>query len=203
MSEAEPPSLSPPPSPRVRGAREHVERVRLLLATGTKERDVTSRFRFMIMAVYSCRGVIELLLEAADMQESGWEERKALEPKLRAVIPFYDLIERIRIHDFHRFGVVAPDPRSQQTMYGGRVTLTVPGRGAAALSIGPGGPVYTLGNGATVKRRRALLWEDDRFFDEESRAWASLPDLLDGFLAHAEDAISRFEQGPQAEEQST
>lgn len=51
-----------------------------------------------------------MILEAADKGELS-RTREELKLHLREQIPWYDLIERIRIHDSHRFGLMPPGPR--------------------------------------------------------------------------------------------
>src|SRR6266481_3788534 len=48
-----------------------------------------------------------------------------------------------RIHDFHRFGCVPPDPKYHMVLYGGPSKL-VANQGAAVLAILSEGPKFTL-----------------------------------------------------------
>src|SRR5262245_43513705 len=91
--------------PRLRGVREHFERAQFLLGLARVQREGKASYRLMLAAVYSCRGMIELMLEAAEKQEANGLSRDALEDRISPMVPYYALIERIRIHDFHRFGI--------------------------------------------------------------------------------------------------
>jgi len=108
--------------PRVAGVREHYERVKFFHALAERCSDPVGKFRLLVAGVYSARGVVELILDKADKGQLN-RTRQDLEPHLRAQIPWYDLIERIRIHDFHRFGLVLPDPRFRVTSLCGPVDL--------------------------------------------------------------------------------
>jgi hypothetical protein len=55
--------------PRLRGVREHLERAQFLLDLAVKEKDAKAAYRLMLAAVYSCRALTELILEAAEKQE--------------------------------------------------------------------------------------------------------------------------------------
>src|SRR5712691_10036374 len=61
-------------------------------------------------------------------------------PKV-GVNPFY--LSNDRIHDFHRFGCVPPDPKYHMVLYGGPSKL-VANQGAAVLAILSEGPKFTL-----------------------------------------------------------
>jgi hypothetical protein len=90
----------------------------------------------MVAAIYSCRAFSELLLEAADHRELRVEDRyltrQDVEADLMSRLPFYFLVERIRIHDFHRFGISPPNPQVNQVFIGGPITLKTQ-HGTAAI----------------------------------------------------------------------
>ena len=110
------------PDPRVTGVREHYQRVRFFRALAEECPDAKSKFRLLLAGVYSARGVVELIFEAADKGQLNIT-REDLKAHLCAQIRRYDLIERIRIHDFHRLGLVPPDPRFKVMMQRGPVKL--------------------------------------------------------------------------------
>jgi hypothetical protein len=96
------------PGPRLAGVREHLERVNMFLGVALAQTNPAVRFRLSIAAVYSCRAISELMLTAAEKQEvktfCGSDDKANRD----ALEQFYYLIERIRIHDFHRFGLTSP-----------------------------------------------------------------------------------------------
>ena len=108
--------------PRVAGVREHYERVKFFRALAETCSDAAGKFRLLLAGVYSARGVVELIFEAADKGQLNIT-REDLKAHLCAQIRRYDLIERIRIHDFHRLGLVPPDPRFKVMMQRGPVKL--------------------------------------------------------------------------------
>lgn len=133
-------------SPRARGIREHLERAQLFFDLAGKEKDPKVRYRLMLGAVYSCRAITELMLEAAEKQEvknlknpDPKKNRDALERQVTSKLPYYALLERIRIHDFHRFGLVPPDPNFKQMMFGGPMKLAAQ-KGVAAVAVADQGP---------------------------------------------------------------
>lgn len=185
-------------SPRLAGVHEHLERVRLFFGMARGEADAATRFRLMIAAVYSCRAITELILEAAEKQElaafrgrDSKASRDALEAQIAPRTPFYYLIERIRIHDFHRFGLAAPDPDYRQMTFGGPVRVTAR-RGMAALWITPQGPVVATAGESHVKLQRPLLVQDGEFFDDETQGFVKLDELLAAFVEKAPGLIEEL-----------
>ncbi len=55
--------------PRLRGVLEHLERAQLLFDLANKENEFKTKYRLMVTAIYSCRAITELMLEAAQKQE--------------------------------------------------------------------------------------------------------------------------------------
>ena len=139
--------------PRLRGVREHLERAHFLLDLAVKGKDAKAAYRLMLAAVYSCRALTELMLEAAQKQEMKHLKdpdpkvnRDTLEGQISGKLPYYPLVERIRIHDFHRFGLVPPDPNRKQGMFAGPMKLMVQ-KGTAAVAVTAQGPrAPTTGN---------------------------------------------------------
>jgi len=186
-------------SPRLQGVCEHLERAQFLFELAQQASDPKTQYRLMITAIYSCRAITELMLEAAEKQEvknfqdpDPKNSRKALEMQIEPELPFYSLIERIRIHDFHRFGLVPPDPRLKQVMFGGPMRLTAQ-KGAAFVSVTSGGPqVATIGN-SQVKFQRPLLVQDGEFFDDDSQQYVSVEQVLKIYLEKVPAVVSEFE----------
>jgi hypothetical protein len=184
--------------PRLRGIREHLERAQFLFDTAQGESDPKAVFRLMLAAVYSCRAITELMLEAAGKQEVNSPDdptvkltRTELEALVSAKLPFYALIERIRIHDFHRFGLVPPDPTKRELMLGGTVKLLAQG-GGAAYAIASNGPHTSVTGPSKVQPQRPLLVDDGLFFDDESSKYVTLSAVVEQFLVKAGDVISEF-----------
>ena len=187
-------------SPRVLGIREHLERANFFVGLARQQEDSASSYRLKLAAVYSCRAIVELMLEAAEKQEvKGISDpdqdicRAAVEEQICRKLPFYDLIERVRIHDFHRFGILPPDPNVRQVMIGGSIKLTAKKGSAVVFPTAQGLETRTTG-ASEVKQQRPLLTQDGAFFDEQSSQYVDLEKLLEAFLREAPDIIFEFEQ---------
>jgi hypothetical protein len=186
-------------SPRARGIREHLERARFLVELARNQADEKARYRLMLAAVYSCYAITNIMWDAAEKHEviglNDLEEKKnksELNGCIAPMLPYYALIERIRIHDFHRHGIVPPDPTVREMTYRGPIKLKAR-KGLAAITVTQSGPqTHTTGD-STVEPQRPLLNDDGRFFDDESKSYVSLATILDAFLCKAPDAISAFE----------
>lgn len=181
---------------RLAGVREHLERVRLFLGRAHAEINPAVRFRLLLAAVYSCRATTELMLEAAEKQEistfktaDNKSNRAALEAHIAPRIPFYYLIERIRIHDFHRFGIRPPDPNRREVMFGGPAKVL----GNAALSITSQGPVATTAGEGRVELQRPLLVDDGQFFDDGEKRFVSLEEIVTTFLEKVPYVVTELE----------
>lgn len=192
--------MMPKVSPRVSGIQEHLERAQFFVELARQQKDAKSSYRLKLAAVYSCRAIAELMLEAAEKQEvkepkdpDSKINRKALEDQIPRKLPFYNLLEIVRIHDFHRFGIIPPDPAIRQVMLGGPVKL-IAQKGAAAVSMTPQGVGVQTTGGSQVKQQRPLLNQDGAFFDEQSSEYVSLDKALQAFLREAPDVISEFEK---------
>ena len=183
---------------RVRGIGEHLERAQYLFDLAQSEKDDIARYRLMLVAVYSCRAITELMLEAAEKQEvNGLDDpnpkknREALEEQISPKLPYYSLIERIRIHDFHRFGIIPRDPHTRQVMFGGPIKLKAK-KGVAAIALPPDGPKFITTGKSQIKQQRPLLYDEGLFFDTDSSNFVSLEQVLNAFLSKAPNVISTF-----------
>jgi hypothetical protein len=185
-------------APRFLGVVEQYQRARWLLGSATKAPNAETRFRMLILAIYPARSITEIMLEAAFKQElKGYQEpdanknRKNFETTHLSTLPFYLLIEKIRIHDFHRFGCVLDLP---QVFYGGRTKLTA-SQGEAAIFFplaGNGGKeILTTGN-SNVEEQRALLRNGDAFFDDSKSCYVKLDRILLENLNAIVPVISQF-----------
>ncbi len=187
-------------SPRLSGIREHLQRARFFASLAGEHGDAAARYRLRLAAVYSCRAIVELMLEMAERQEAkafinadAKASRNAAEAVIAPLFPHYALIERIRIHDFHRFGIAPPDPQYRQMMFGGPVKMTAH-KGGASVSAGANGPALQTSGGSFVKMQRPLMIQDGAFFDDERNAFVAIDAVVDAFLAKAPAAIEQFER---------
>lgn len=178
----------PFPDPRVAGVREHYERVKFFHALAEGCPDPTGKFRLLLAGVYSARAVVELIVEAVvDKGQEAPEKgqinamRKNLKARLRKQIPWYDLIERVRIHDFHRFGLVPPDLRFRAMMLGGPVALGAR-KGTAIYCVAATGPKKLTTGNSEIREQRPLLSTDGKFFDDTTRQYISLDKIIRDFI---------------------
>jgi hypothetical protein len=139
------------------------------------------------------------MLEAAENQEvkgrcdpGSSENRAVLESRISCKFPFYNLLVRVRIHDFHRFGILPPDPGARQVMVGGPLKLTA-NMGSATISVGAQGIQETTTGKSHVEQQRPLINQDGAFFDEQSSEFVDLDKVLEAFLGEAPKIIAEFE----------
>lgn len=185
--------------PRLRGIREHLTRAHFFFDLALEQSDETARYRLMLATLYSCRAITELMLEAAEKQEvrgldgcDAKANRKTFEVQISQVLPYYYLVERIRIHDFHRFGVIPPNPDVREMMLGGPIKLKAQ-KGAAAIATSSHGRHQWVTGLSQIQLQRPLLNDDGKFLDDESSSFVTLDEILETFLAKAPQAISIFE----------
>lgn len=191
----------PFPDPRVAGVREHYQRVKFFHALAERCPHPAHKFRLLLAGVYSARAVVELIFEAADKGQIN-ATRDDLKAHLCKQIPWYDLIERVRIHDFHRFGLVPPDPRFRVMMQRGPVKLRAR-KGTAIYRVPTTGPeMLTTGN-SKIQEQRPLLSRDGKFFDDATRQYVSLDQIVREFVSAAIDTIREFEKNLRPISQST
>jgi hypothetical protein len=155
-------------------------------------RNLVERFRFLMAGVYSARAVVELMLEAADKEQVA-ATRKDLEDSVRAKLPWYELIEKIRIHDFHRFGLVPTDPNTKTTFLGGPIKLQAQG-GVVAYTIDAGRPEVHITGASSTKECRPLLSADGLFYDEGTGGNVALMTVLRDWAEAAPAVIEEFEK---------
>ena len=175
--------------PRAFAVKEQRDRARFFLELASGASNVLVRFRLLVAAVYFGRAMVELMLEAARMDELV-EDAASLEPRLVNLLPRYNLIEKIRIHDFHRHGVI-PRPGF---FLGGRVRIKAQGPGSGLqVQLTQQGPVTTKVGNANVVWNRPLQINDGRIFDEETSEWLSLDQIVSEYLSGADAAVAVFE----------
>ena|SRR5438093_8379266 len=113
--------------------------------------------------------------------------RDDLERRLIELLPGYMLLEKLRIHDFHRFGAL---PR-QGWFMGGMLRLKVQG-GHAAISHGADGPETSKSRNSMVIGHRPLHMEGDRVFDEEADQYVTIDSVLARYLEAIPQAIAAY-----------
>jgi hypothetical protein len=185
--------------PRAQGVREHVDRAKWFLQLARATSEPVGRFRLLIAATYSARALVEVMLEAAERQEltaycnvTPKQARDDFESEIERVLPHFHLIERIRIHDFHRFGCLPPDPQVKTAFTGGTIKVGG-GKGSAEIRLTAEGPRVTTSGQARVEQQRPLHQVGENFFDDSGR-WVGLECVLDDYLACAPQAIDMFER---------
>jgi len=184
----------------MQGIYEQYRRAKRFVQLAHRCKKSISQFTNLIAAVYPARAIVELMLEAAEKQElkpfqnktNAKESRRKFEEKLSPKLPYYYLLEKIRIHDFHRFGCLPPSQKYQVTFAGGPIKLTAR-NGIAALSLRAEGPKYIKTGKSSVNEQRPLYTENGLFYDEESGKYVPLDKILDDFLSAVPKVITDFE----------
>ena len=174
------------------GIREHFIRAVLFNNLGAKAADPANRFRAMMAAVYSCQAMAELMLDRAGRGELT-VERGALKDILAQCLPFFNLIERIRIHDFHRYGLIPPNPSMNMVAIRGPIEL-IARQGAAGLTYGPQGPERVCSGKSTIKEQRPLFDVNGMFFDEDSGTHVDVNTIIREYLKAIPNAVREFEK---------
>ena len=185
---SEPPFPEVLTSPRFAGVREQVGRAQMYLSEALTSSDPTTRFRKLIAAVYPGRAAIEIMREAA-LQGELTVNRDDLDERVGAVLPRHELIQAIRFHDFHRFGVM-PRPG---VLVGGPMQLKSSKRGVAQVQFLPSGPQITARGNANVILNRALQTDGDRVFDDASSEWVPIEQAVREYVEALPAALAVFE----------
>ena len=194
------PSPSPFPwgRPRVEGVKEHFDRAYWFCAHARRTTDARPKLWLHLAAVYSARACVEIMLEAAERQElCGFDtegdkaNRAKFENHIKTRLPRYQLLESIRIHDFHRFGLVPPIPGMHMETQQGPVKLAA-SQGIAVYQVGPDGPVQHVTGNSRIKEQRPLLIRNGTYFDDETREFLALEQVLGEFLTALRPVIEEF-----------
>jgi hypothetical protein len=174
--------------PRVLGIHEHYERLQMFYDLAIKEPVDIKSFRFLMAAIYSAQSIIEIITESS---------RKGLLPVTPEQLereqfgdfPRYSLVEKIRIHDFHRFGLVPPDRCFKTLSVGGPIKLMAH-KGTAIYSI-----TQKICTGdSNINEQRPLLIGNGKFFDEKTGEYVTLKQILKDFLEKIPAVIGWFEK---------
>jgi hypothetical protein len=188
------------PDPAVMGAREHFARAGWFCELAGRTKDPVEQHRLLFAALYSARAIVEIILDAAEGQmmrafhESDQKaSRKACEAVLSPKFQHYHLVEKIRIHDFHRSGCL-PSRKDRVTMFfGGPMKLTA-SKGGVAFAIPPSGPQVTTTGNSSYKDQRSLCGVDGTFFDEGTKSYLPLSQILNEYMRGVPDALAWFEK---------
>jgi len=160
----------------MQGIYEHYRRARHFLQLAHRCKNPVSKFTNLIAAVYPSRAIAELIIEAVKKEEiPHFRKREEIERVIIPKLPYYKLIHRIRIHDFHRFGCLPPSPKHKTVFYGGPIILNV--QKGRKLIIGD----------------RPLLTEDGINFGTSNIKPVPLDKVLDNFLSAVPKVISEFQ----------
>jgi hypothetical protein len=136
------------------GVEGHIARARRFLAEA-ENLEGEAEFDHLLAAVSSARAVVQILLDWADHDYPNTQARSLVKAELDAV-PHATLIERVRIHDFHRFGMLLSGPTAM--FYGGPVKFRAAGKGgAASMRLTAQGPRFATSGGSTVDEQRPLV----------------------------------------------
>jgi hypothetical protein len=174
--------------PRVQGIREHYTRAVWFQQEAHTVKSEEGKFRLLMAALYSCRAFVEIMLEAVEQQQvqgfkhtDAKESRRKFEETIIPNLSRYYLVEKIRIHDFHRMGLLPPDPALHRSVMSGPIKLTA-SKGGAGIQETPTGPrTWTTGN-SQIKLQRSLYIQGDRFFDDEKSEYVSLETIIGDFV---------------------
>ncbi|MCJ7520822.1 MAG: hypothetical protein MUP21_01145 [Dehalococcoidia bacterium] len=185
-------------SPRMTGIYEQHYRAYRFLQLSHLCKKQESKFRYLIAAVYPARAIAELMLESAEKQELQKFKNKDIkksrmdfEQVLETKLPYYSLLEKIRIHDFHRFGCIPPDPANFKTFIGGPIKLAA-NKGVAAMVITHKRLKYIQTGNSSIQKQRPLYNENGFFFDEKSEQYISLDEILREYLHAIPKVIAEF-----------
>ncbi len=93
--------------PAIRGILEHHERAYLFAAEAAAAPGPRAAFRHWMASVYSLRAAIELMRETAKRGELHVGIDR-LDQLVDSLMPRSRLIRRLRIREFHHYGVMGP-----------------------------------------------------------------------------------------------
>ncbi len=185
-------------NPRYRGVVEHSERATMLARFADAATNSADTYRLLLTAIYSVRAVVEIMAEAARMQELARFKNQnpdisgvALKTYLAGKLPYYQLVERIRIHDFHRFGILPPDPAFEMVFAGGPIKATARRGSASVVLQGGGFQVTTTGN-SSVDLQRPLVIQDGLFLDDDSQQLVDLRTVVASNIKALDPVIQEF-----------
>ena len=106
-------------------------------------------------------------------------------------MPYYYLLEKIRIHDFHRFGCLPPSLEYKTEFIGGPIGLKAK-KGSAVMVVTPEGPKQIVTGNSSIKEQRPLYTKDGLYYDEDDKKYISLEEILVNYLDAAPSVITEF-----------
>ncbi len=180
----------PLPDPRISGVQEHYDRIQTFLDLERKSKEPTVIFRLQVACIYFARGIIELMIDA---YKKGCLtiSREQLDEILKKELRWFMLIEKIRIHDFHRFGLIPPNPKTKRLFLGGPIELKA-SQGKAVYSIQPTGIKKEETGNSKIKEKRPLICDDGRFYDDETNKYVTMEQILKDFMCDVPAIINNF-----------
>lgn len=185
--------------PRLQGIKEHYLRANKYMKLAKRCKNIESRYRNLITAIYPARAIVEIMLESVENEDiesfkSGApkKDRADFENKISAMLPYYYLVEKLRIHDFHRFGIIPPNPRLRQVSFGGKIKL-VAQSGGANIQVKPNGLEKTITGKSSIIDQRGLLNINGLLQDEETGKMVSLEHILNCYIKAVPSVIKFYE----------
>lgn len=185
-------------SPRMQGIYEHYRRARHFMQLAHRCKNPVPKFTNLITAVYPARAIVELMLEAAEKQElvafknkDNKISRNKLEEVIIPKLPYYYLLEKIRIHDFHRFGCLPPSLEYKTQFIGGPIKLKAK-KGIATMVLTPEGPKQTVTGNSSIREQRTLYTNNGLYYDEDNKRYFSLQKILIDYLDAVPKVITEF-----------
>jgi hypothetical protein len=173
--------------PVVSGILEHYERAYLFASEGAAAPGPRASFRHLMAAVYSLRGAVELMREAADRGELR-VGRRQLEQVVDSLMPRARLVRRLRIRDFHHYGVVGPGHMILEF----RIRLAAYGHGSVTFRVNPWNPRLRLGISDRSRNYAFFMTSGILVQDEREPAPITLDHLVAEQLQQLPGALSAF-----------
>lgn len=178
-------------SPRLQGIEEQFERAKLFFNEAIASRDKLDRFRRFIAAIYFASAVAEIMVDAVNPRRLKNGVLKVKQDELRKILseklPRWELLRKLRIHDFHRVCVL----ERAGMFVKGPIELK-PAKGKAKVQFTPQGPVVTKTGNSQVKLDGSLSMKGDEVFDEEQGTYVPLRKVLSDYLDAVPEVIEEF-----------
>ena len=176
--------------PRISGIEEHIIRIKHFIRNAKRSKKQESKFRNLIASIYPARAIVELMFECADKKLIN-QSREELKKWFEDEVSYFLLIEKIRIHDFHRFGCLPPSDKYLTSFIGGPIKLTA-SSGFAGMQISSKGKTKITTGNSTIKEQRPLYNNDGLFYDEPSDSYVELEYILAQYTQSLETVVSKF-----------
>lgn len=175
------------------GILEHFERAIMFHNMSGFVKDARHRFRLLLAGVYSCQAIVELMYEECS-DKCVSVTREELKTMLRPLLPGFLLVEKIRIHDFHRFGIAPPIDGGVMQIFMGPMKLKASkGAAVASFPLGEAPDIDTTGN-SQVKSQRGLLSVNGAYHDEDADRYGDLATLIREFISAVPAAVAVHEK---------